>query len=165
MLLRPITRCQFPFLAVRRSQTEAQSAFFNLKGQPALFVIVDLAAALRVLLRKCCQPLFQIGIVGLHLDHTTILVKIDGGSLFSLGKSCSHKTSCFRKFFSALELEKWCDFPIETLQTMQGMFRHSPSADLLLFRLLTVFSCFSICAAFQPFHKLMFHYQFSPADP
>jgi len=60
-----------------------------------LLIIVNLVAALRVLLRKCGQPLFQIGIVGLHLDHIAKLVKIDGSSLFFLGKSCSHKTSCF----------------------------------------------------------------------
>ena len=53
VLLRRFACHPAAFLAVRRSQTEAQSAFFNLKGQPALFVIVNLAAALRVLRRKC----------------------------------------------------------------------------------------------------------------
>ena len=71
----------------------------------------------------------------------------------------------FYEFFSALELEKWCDFSTETLQTMRSMFRLSLSADLLLIRLLTVFSRFPVCAAFQPFHKLIFHHQFTPTDP
>ena len=51
------------------------------------------AAALRVLCRKCHQPLFEIGVVGLHLDHTAILVKIDHRCLLLFGKPCSHKTS------------------------------------------------------------------------
>ena len=54
-----------PFLTIRRGQPKAQPPFLNLKGQPALLVIVGLAAALRVLCRKCCQPLFEIGVVGL----------------------------------------------------------------------------------------------------
>ena len=53
------------FLAVWGSQSKAQSPFLDLKGQPALLVIVGLAAALRVLCRKCRQPLFEIGVVGL----------------------------------------------------------------------------------------------------
>ena len=91
VLFRPFTCRMFPFLAVRRSQTEAQSAFFNFKGQPALLVIVNLAAALRMFFCKCCQSLFQIGVVGLHLDHAAVLVKIDSCGLFFLGKPCSHK--------------------------------------------------------------------------
>ena len=75
------------------------------------------------------------------------------------------KPPVFHKFFSALELEKRCIFSIETLQTMRSMFRLSLSADLPLFRLLTVFSRFSVCPAFQPFYKLIFHHQFAPADP
>ena len=34
-----------------------------------------------------------------------------------------------------------------------------------IFQLMTVFLCFPVCATFQPFHKLMFHHQFSSADP
>ena len=45
------------------------------------------------------------------------------------------------------------------------MFRLTLLADLSLFRLLTVFSRFPVCTAFQPFHKLMFHHQFTTADP
>jgi hypothetical protein len=59
----------FPILAVRRSQLETQSAFFNLKGQSALLVIIDLVATLRVFFLKCCQPLFQINVMGPHPDH------------------------------------------------------------------------------------------------
>lgn len=99
VLLRPFTRRPFPFLAIRRSQTEAQSAFFNLKGQSTLFVIVGLAAALRVLCRKCRQPLFEGGVVGLHLDHSAMLIKIDHRCLLLLGKPCSYKTSRFSQFF------------------------------------------------------------------
>ena len=51
------------------------------------------------------------------------------------------------------------------LQTMQSMLRLSLSTDLPLFRLLTMFLRFPVCAAFQPFHKLIFHHQFTPADP
>ena len=48
------------------------------KGEPPLAdfefhaacvrVCVGLAAALRVLCRKCCQPLFEIGVVGLDFN-------------------------------------------------------------------------------------------------
>ena len=57
-----------PFLTIRRSQSKTQPPFLNLKGQPALLVIVGLAAALRVLCRKCRQPLFEIGVVGLDFN-------------------------------------------------------------------------------------------------
>jgi len=63
----------FSFFAVWHSQSEAQSSLFNLKGQPALLVIVGLVAALRVLRRKCCPSLFEIGIVGLHLNDAAML--------------------------------------------------------------------------------------------
>lgn len=53
------------FCAVWRGQAERETPFLNLKGQPALLIIVGLAAALRVLCCKCCQPLFEIGVVGL----------------------------------------------------------------------------------------------------
>lgn len=62
-------------------------------------------------------------------------------------------------------MEKRCDFPIETLQTMWSKFQLVLSVYLSLFRLLTVFSFFSVCAAFQPFHKLMLHHQLASADP
>ena len=57
-----------PFFTVWGGQPKAQSPFLNLKGQPALFVCVGLAAALWVLCRKCCQPLFEIGVVGLDFN-------------------------------------------------------------------------------------------------
>ena len=82
-----------PFLATRCSRPKAQPPFLNLKGQPALFVIVGLATALRVLCRKCRQPPFKIGVVGLHLNDAAMLIKIDHGRLLLLGKPCSHKTS------------------------------------------------------------------------
>ena len=53
------------FLAIWGGQPKAQPPFFNIKGQPSLLIIVGLAAALRVLCRKCCQPLFEISVVGL----------------------------------------------------------------------------------------------------
>ena len=53
------------FLAIWGGQPKAQPPFFNIKGQPSLLIIVGLAAALRVLCRKCRQPLFEIGVVGL----------------------------------------------------------------------------------------------------
>ncbi len=56
------------FLAVWGSQSKAQSPFLDLKGQPALLVIVGLAAALRVLCRKCRQLLFEIGVVVLDFN-------------------------------------------------------------------------------------------------
>ena len=56
------------FCAVWRGQTERETPFLNLKGQPALLIIVGLAAALRVLCRKCCQPLFEISVVGLDFN-------------------------------------------------------------------------------------------------
>ena len=48
-----LTRRPAAFLAIRRSQPKAQPPFLNFKGQPALLIIVGLAAALRVLCRKC----------------------------------------------------------------------------------------------------------------
>ena len=68
VLLCLFTRRPAAFLAIRRSQPKAQPPFLNFKGQPALLVIVGLAAALRVLCRKCCQPLFEIGVVGLDFN-------------------------------------------------------------------------------------------------
>ena len=81
------------FCAVWRGQTERETPFLNLKGQPALLIIVGLTAALRVLCRKCRQPLFESGIVSLHLNEAAMLVKIDHGCLLPLGKPSSHKTS------------------------------------------------------------------------
>ena len=75
------TRRLPPFLTIRRGQPETQPPFLNFKGQPGLLIIVGLAAALRVLCRKCCQPLFEIGVVGLHLNDAAMLVKIDHGCL------------------------------------------------------------------------------------
>ena len=57
-----------PFLTVRCCQPKAQPPFLNFKGQPGLLVIVGLAAALRVLCRKCRQSLFEIGVVGLDFN-------------------------------------------------------------------------------------------------
>ena len=45
------------------------------------------------------------------------------------------------------------------------MFRPTLSADLPHSRLLTMFLRFPVCAAFQPFHKLIFHHQLAPANP
>ena len=70
-----------PFLVIRRGQPKAQPSFLNLKGQPALFIIVGLAAALRVLCRKCRQQLFEIGIVCLYHNDAAILVKTNHGLL------------------------------------------------------------------------------------
>ena len=56
------------FLAIWGGQPKAQPPFLDLKGQSALFIIVGLAAALRVLCRKCRQPLFEIGVVGLDFN-------------------------------------------------------------------------------------------------
>ena len=79
-----LTRRPAAFLAIWGGQPKAQPPFLNFKGQPALLVIVGLAAALRVLCRKYRQPLFKVGIMGLYLDHAVILVKTDGSCLFSL---------------------------------------------------------------------------------
>jgi len=48
---------------------------------------------------KMPSAAFQIGVVGLYPDQIAKLVKINGSCLFSLGKSCSHKTSCFLQIF------------------------------------------------------------------
>ena len=53
VLLHPLTCRLFPFLTVWCSQPETQSTFFDLKGQPALLVVINLAAAIRELRRKC----------------------------------------------------------------------------------------------------------------
>ena len=70
----------------------------------------------------------------------------------------------FHKFFPAFELEKCCDFLMETPQTMRSIFRLALSADLPLFQLLTVFSWCSVCPTFQPLQQLIFHHQFAPVS-
>ena len=54
---------------------------------------------------------------------------------------------------------------MKTPQTMRNAFCFVLSADLPLFQLLTAFSWCSVCVAFQPLHQLIFHHQFTPADP
>ena len=50
---------------------------------------------MRVLCRKCHQPLFEIGVVGLHLNDAAILVKIceeyhDEFSFYLEGEVCNY---------------------------------------------------------------------------
>lgn len=94
------------FLAIWGGQPKAQPPFLNFKGQPALLIIVGLAAALRVLCRKYRQPLFEISIVGLHLDHAAMLVKIDHRCLLLLGKPCSVPSRIMRKNICRLRLNE-----------------------------------------------------------
>ena len=94
------------FLAIWGGQPKTQPPFLNFKGQPALLIIVGLAAALRVLCRKYRQPLFEISIVGLHLDHAAMLVKIDHRCLLLLGKPCSVPSRIMRKNICRLRLNE-----------------------------------------------------------
>ncbi len=66
------------FLAIWGGQPKTQPSFFNFKGQPALLVIVGLTAALRVLCRKCRQPFFEIGVVGLRLNDAAMSTLVIG---------------------------------------------------------------------------------------
>ena len=51
---------------VRGGQPKGEPPLADFKFHAArVRVCVGLAAALRVLCRKCCQPLFEIGVVGL----------------------------------------------------------------------------------------------------
>ena len=89
VLLRPLACPPSPFLTVRCCQSEAQPSFLNFKGQTALRVIGGLAAALRVLCRKCHQPLFEIGVVGIGEAQTNVALTfcafiIDNGEVFYL---------------------------------------------------------------------------------
>lgn len=54
------------FLAVWCGQPKGEPPLADFKFHAArVRVCVGLVAALRVLCRKCCQPLFEIGVVGL----------------------------------------------------------------------------------------------------
>ena len=106
VLLCLFTRRPASFFTVRCCQSEAQPSFLNFKAQPALLVIISLAAALRVLCRKCRQPFFKIGVVGLHLDHAAMLVKIDHRCLLLLGKPCSVPSRIMRKNICRLRLNE-----------------------------------------------------------
>ena len=68
VFLRCFTCHPAAFLTIWGGQPKAQPSFFNIKGQPSLLIIVGLTAALRVLCRKCRQPLFEIGVVGLDFN-------------------------------------------------------------------------------------------------
>ena len=58
-----------PFFAVWGGQTEREPPLADFKLHAArVRVCVGLAAALRVLCRKCCQPLFEISVVGLDFN-------------------------------------------------------------------------------------------------
>ena len=57
------------FLAVWGGQTEREAPLADFKFHAArVRVCIGLAAALRVLCRKCRQPLFEIGVVGLDFN-------------------------------------------------------------------------------------------------
>ena len=57
------------FLVVWGGQTEREAPLADFKLHAArVRVCVGLAAALRVLCRKCCQPLFEIGVVSLDFN-------------------------------------------------------------------------------------------------
>ena len=128
-----------PFHAVGCSQPEAETTLANLKAEAALSVIVRLLALIRVLVSIFEQPLFESGIVGIHLDPRTLFVKIDAGCLMCFRKTCFHGNLLILTcFFPALDLEKMPFFSIEMLRTI------CVSSELLQFqnirfsRLLTV---------------------------
>ena len=57
------------FLAVWGGQAKGEPPLADFKFHAArVRVCVGLAAALRVLCRKCCQPLFEISVVGLDFN-------------------------------------------------------------------------------------------------
>lgn len=58
-----------PFFAIRSGQPKGEPPLADFKFHAArVRVCVGLAAALRVLCRKCRQPLFEIGVVGLDFN-------------------------------------------------------------------------------------------------
>ena len=82
----------FPALcAVRRSQPETQSAFFDFKGEATLLIVIGLAAMIRVHSSKLAEPLFQFRIMGLNLDQIIIFIKINGSCFLPFVKSCFHE--------------------------------------------------------------------------
>jgi len=90
--------CRFAaFLAIRGSQFETQTTLFNFKGQTALFVIVGLFARVGILCRILCQPVLEIGVMGLNFNNAALFVKEDMGGFLTLGKSCFHNSSFLEK--------------------------------------------------------------------
>ena len=90
------------FLAIWGGQPKTQPPFLNFKGQPALLIIVGLAAALRVLCRKCCQPLFEIGVVGLHLNDAIEVLRTGKFNHRLLSELICHKD--FQRFMLDAEI-------------------------------------------------------------
>ena len=85
------------FLAVWGGQTEREPAFLNVKLRAACFrVCVGLLADRRVAAAVSKQPFLQGGVVGADMDKWVFLVEPNVGSLFPLGKPCSHKCSFLR---------------------------------------------------------------------
>ena len=101
--------CCLPTLVgIRRGQANGKPPAVDLKGQAALFVIVDLPAQAGIRRRVLCQPLFERGIVRLNFNGFAGFVKIDAGRFLPLGQSgfniasvsaCSAKTGAFSRFF------------------------------------------------------------------
>ena len=66
---RSVLPVRLPPCGVRGGQPKGEPPLADFKFHAArVRVCVGLAAALRVLCRKCCQPLFEIGIVGLDFN-------------------------------------------------------------------------------------------------
>jgi hypothetical protein len=85
------------FLAVWGGQTERETTFLNVKLHATRFrVCVGLLADRRVAAAVSKQPFLQGGVVGADMDKRVFLVKPNVGSLFPLGKPCSHKCSFLR---------------------------------------------------------------------
>ena len=95
-------------IRIRRGQANSKASAVDLKGQSALFVIVDLPAQAGICRRVLCQPFFERGIMRLNFDGFTGFVKINAGRFLPLGQSgfriastsaCSAKTGAFSRFF------------------------------------------------------------------
>ena len=75
--LRPCAGFAPPLLAVRGGQPETQPPLLDLECHSALPIVIRLPAQVGVLLGVCSQPLFQVRVVGLHLNDTALLIKKD----------------------------------------------------------------------------------------
>ena len=96
----------FPALcAIRCGRPETQPAFFDFKGKPSLLIVIGLAAMIRVHDSELAKPLFQICIMGLHLNQITIFIKINCSCFLPFVKSCFYEIPLkMGKFFRLLML-------------------------------------------------------------
>lgn len=86
--------CLTALIRIRCGQPKGEPSLADFKLHAALvWVCVGLTALAGVGCGIGGQPVIDVGVVGLHLDHAAMLVKIDYGCLLLLGQPCSHASS------------------------------------------------------------------------